>query len=91
MNKYLIHPKRKICKNKNSASFHLEISELLGRKQIMSTQKGRSDWWLMREIYEVFSYVGEQRKTEYLNLNAQMADDQWIDSVQERTRNSGSF
>ena len=45
----------------------------------------------MREIYEVFSYVGEQRKTEYLNLNAQMADDQWIDSVQERTRNSGSF
>ena len=57
----------------------------------MSTQKGRSDWWLMREIYEVFSYVGEQRKTEYLNLNAQMADDQWIDSVQERTRNSGSF
>ena len=35
LDKYLIHPKRKISKKENSASFHLEISELLEREQNM--------------------------------------------------------
>ena len=43
-----------------------------------------------RKKYQVFSYVCEQKKVEQQNLKAQV-DDQWIDSVQERTRNSGSF
>ena len=44
----------------------------------------------MRKKYQVFYYVCEQKKAEQQNLKAQ-ADDQWINSVQERTKNSGSF
>ena len=37
--KYLVHPKRKVCKKKISSAFHLEIFEVLEREQIMWTQK----------------------------------------------------
>ena len=53
--------------------------------------KARSDWWLMTERNtQYFHMMVNKRRLNNRILRLKMADDQWIDSVTNITRNIGS-
>ena len=57
----------------------------------MCTQKDRTEWWLMTERNtQYFHMLVNKRRLNNRILRLKMADDQWIDSVTNRIRNSGS-
>ena len=57
----------------------------------MCTQKAQTNWWLMTERNtQYFHMLVNKRRLNNRILRLKMADDQWIDSVTDRTKNSGS-